>query len=155
MFSKFTYIVKLLLFLKNIKVFNSCCEDLTREFQQLLIYCFAPHLNCSRLTNGVCRICWCVFCAEQFRRAGLSVYNNNWSDIHDFTPVPDEKNFSFLPQVVLLSHEYSWSISTVTSSVVHAAKIFGGNRSFGSSGLLLFTANLLSLIVLSLLLLKQ
>ncbi|XP_005105257.1 protein XRP2 isoform X2 [Aplysia californica] len=35
---------------------------------------------------------------SQFKKAGLSVYNNNWSNIHDFTPVPGEDaNFSFLP----------------------------------------------------------
>lgn len=35
----------------------------------------------------------------QFRDCGLSIFNNNWSNIHDFTPVPDEApNFSFLPE---------------------------------------------------------
>ncbi|KAK2189898.1 hypothetical protein NP493_94g02029 [Ridgeia piscesae] len=34
---------------------------------------------------------------EQFQKAGLSVYNNNWSNIHDFTPVAGETNFSLLP----------------------------------------------------------
>lgn len=41
-----------------------------------------------------------VMCSDQFQKSGLSVFNNNWSDIHDFTPVPDEKNYSFLPQVM-------------------------------------------------------
>ncbi|KAI0227932.1 Protein XRP2 [Lamellibrachia satsuma] len=39
---------------------------------------------------------------EQFQRAGLSVYNNNWSNVHDFTPVPGEKNFSLLPADVVI-----------------------------------------------------
>jgi protein XRP2 len=33
---------------------------------------------------------------EQFRQSGLSIFNNNWSNVHDFTPVQDEKNFSLL-----------------------------------------------------------
>jgi hypothetical protein len=37
--------------------------------------------------------------SEQFSKAGLSVFNNCWSDIHDFTPVTDENNFSLLPIV--------------------------------------------------------
>lgn len=36
---------------------------------------------------------------SQFKASGLSIFNNNWSNIHDFTPVPDEApNFSFLPE---------------------------------------------------------
>ena len=29
----------------------------------------------------------------------MSVYNNNWSTIHDFTPVPGENNYSLLSEV--------------------------------------------------------
>lgn len=37
--------------------------------------------------------------AEQFGSAGLSVFNNSWSDVHDFTPVQNEHNYSLLPAV--------------------------------------------------------
>jgi len=40
-----------------------------------------------------------MICAEQFSNAGLSVFNNNWSHIHDFTPVQNERNFTLLPPV--------------------------------------------------------
>ncbi|XP_071956240.1 protein XRP2-like isoform X2 [Antedon mediterranea] len=36
--------------------------------------------------------------AGQFRGAGISPFNTNWSNIHDFTPVPEEENWSLLPQ---------------------------------------------------------
>ncbi|XP_033124239.1 protein XRP2-like [Anneissia japonica] len=36
--------------------------------------------------------------AAQFRGAGISPFNTNWSNIHDFTPVPEEQNWSLLPQ---------------------------------------------------------
>lgn len=45
--------------------------------------------------------------ADQFRAAGLSIFNNNWSNVHDFTPVPDEgPNFSFLPVVSWLLYSF-------------------------------------------------
>ncbi|CAB4006920.1 XRP2, partial [Paramuricea clavata] len=34
----------------------------------------------------------------QFDAAGLSVYNNNWSNIHDFTPAADVETWSLLPE---------------------------------------------------------
>ncbi|XP_049623268.1 protein XRP2 [Suncus etruscus] len=36
--------------------------------------------------------------AFQFKDAGLSIFNNNWSNIHDFTPVSGELNWSLLPE---------------------------------------------------------
>ena len=35
-----------------------------------------------------------------FRAANLKVYNNTWSSIHDYTPVPGEENWTLLPQVM-------------------------------------------------------
>ena len=40
-----------------------------------------------------------LFFPDQFRAAGFSIFNNNWSNIHDFTPVEGEINFSVLPEV--------------------------------------------------------
>ncbi len=37
--------------------------------------------------------------ADHFQKSGLSIYNNNWSSIYDFTPVPGEQNFTLLPSV--------------------------------------------------------
>lgn len=34
-----------------------------------------------------------------FKQAELSVYNNNWSNVHDYTPVPGESNITILPEV--------------------------------------------------------
>uniref|UniRef100_A0A672L9R9 Protein XRP2-like n=1 Tax=Sinocyclocheilus grahami TaxID=75366 RepID=A0A672L9R9_SINGR len=36
--------------------------------------------------------------AFHFKDAGLSIFNNNWSNIHDFTPVSGETNWSLLPE---------------------------------------------------------
>lgn len=37
---------------------------------------------------------------DQFHKADLSIYNNNWSSVHDFTPVPGETNYSLLPEEI-------------------------------------------------------
>ena len=37
--------------------------------------------------------------SDQFKSACLSIFNNNWSNIHDFTPAEGERNWSLLPKV--------------------------------------------------------
>ena len=39
------------------------------------------------------------FFPGQFKDSGLSVFNNNWSNIHDFTQDPTEKHYTLLPEV--------------------------------------------------------
>ena len=41
----------------------------------------------------------------QFKGAGVSVYNNNWSNIHDFTPVQEQRNYSLLSKVNTLNDQ--------------------------------------------------
>ena len=40
-----------------------------------------------------------LYLLGQFQAASLSPYNNKWSDIYDFTPVPGDNNHSLLPEV--------------------------------------------------------
>jgi hypothetical protein len=40
---------------------------------------------------------------EQYKSAGISPWNNNWSNNHDFTSIPDGKNYSLLDKVIDLS----------------------------------------------------
>lgn len=37
--------------------------------------------------------------ADQFNNAGVSLVNNNWSNIHDFTPASGEVNWTLLDYV--------------------------------------------------------
>jgi hypothetical protein len=37
---------------------------------------------------------------EQYKSAGINPWNNNWGNIHDFTTIPDGKNYSLLDKVV-------------------------------------------------------
>ena len=52
------------------------------------------------------RIHWCVtiLIADQFQKAGLSLFSNNWFNIHDFTPIAGEANWSLLPETATVDH---------------------------------------------------
>ncbi|KAJ4443069.1 hypothetical protein ANN_04719 [Periplaneta americana] len=41
-----------------------------------------------------------VVISEHFQQAGLSVFNNNWSSIHDFTPIEGENNWCLFPDTI-------------------------------------------------------
>ena len=36
---------------------------------------------------------------DQLKKTKVSQFNNNWNNIHDFTPIPGETNYSFLAKV--------------------------------------------------------
>jgi hypothetical protein len=42
---------------------------------------------------------------EQYKSAGISPWNNNWGNIHDFTTIPDGKNYSLLDKVIYFGSE--------------------------------------------------
>ena len=41
------------------------------------------------------------FFKEQIKEAKFSIFNNNWSNIHDFTPVPGEQNYLLMNKVFI------------------------------------------------------
>ena len=41
-----------------------------------------------------------LFFSGQFQNAGLTRFSNNWFNIHDFTPIAGEHNWSLLPEGV-------------------------------------------------------
>ncbi|XP_006090634.1 protein XRP2 isoform X1 [Myotis lucifugus] len=57
--------------------------------------------------------------AFQFKDAGLSIFNNNWSNIHDFTPVSGEVNWSLLPENAVI-HDY---VPLPTTNELQAVRI--------------------------------
>ena len=36
---------------------------------------------------------------DHLKKAKVSQFNNNWNNIHDFTPIPGENNYSLLTKV--------------------------------------------------------
>lgn len=48
-----------------------------------------------------------LYITDHFKSAGVTVFNNNWGNIHDFTQDPDEQHFSNLPEVGFQSYGIS------------------------------------------------
>lgn len=72
---------------KRITSFLSCCtQPIIESSAQMKFGCVS--INYSKLS-------------EHLLATGLSPFNNNWNNIHDFTPVPGEPNYSFLGRVDL------------------------------------------------------
>jgi len=42
----------------------------------------------------------CIYFSEHFQKAALSVFNNNWSNVHDFTPIEGENNWCLFPDTI-------------------------------------------------------
>lgn len=41
--------------------------------------------------------------AQDFKSAGLNIFNNNWSSIYDFSPDVQQNNWSFIPEDVQIN----------------------------------------------------
>ena len=55
-----------------------------------------------------------LYFTGQFEAAKLSVFNNNWGNIHDYTPAAGERTWSLLPEVT--SYQ-KWQIHSFTYSL--------------------------------------
>ena len=47
---------------------------------------------------------------DHLKKAKVSQFNNNWNNIHDFTPVPGETNYSFLAKVNFFMHQKKFPV---------------------------------------------
>jgi hypothetical protein len=56
--------------------------------------------QCHNLEDNHQHILDNVSVAEHFQQAGLSVFNNNWSSVHDFTPIEGENNWCLFPNTI-------------------------------------------------------
>ena len=85
----------------NCVVVTTCQQFRTRDCKRLdiLLYCVTkPIIESTTGTKFGCFRFNYPQLKDHMRAAGLGVFNNNWNSIHDFTPVPGEKNYSFIPQ---------------------------------------------------------
>ncbi|ESO97525.1 hypothetical protein LOTGIDRAFT_103457 [Lottia gigantea] len=86
---------------KNCNVAVICQQLRTRDCSKLNIYLCCATQPIIESSTGVKVGCFQYYYPElegQFKSAGLSIYNNNWSNIHDFTPVPGENNYTLISQ---------------------------------------------------------
>lgn len=86
---------------KDIKCVVACQQFRTRDCKKMEVFlCCAtqPIIESSTGMKFACFQYYYPDLAFHFKDAGLSIFNNNWSNIHDFTPVSGENNWSLLPE---------------------------------------------------------
>lgn len=79
----------------------ACQQFRLRDCQKLDAFLCCATQPIIEASSGVRLACFCYFYPElegQFKDSGLSVFNNNWSNIHDFTQDPTEKHYTLLPE---------------------------------------------------------
>lgn len=86
---------------KDIKCVVACQQFRTRDCKKMDVFlCCAtqPIIESSTGMKFGCFQYYYPELASHFKDAGLSIFNNNWSNIHDFTPVSEQNNWSLLPE---------------------------------------------------------
>ncbi|XP_074661001.1 protein XRP2-like [Tubulanus polymorphus] len=103
----------------DIRLMAACQQYRTRDCRKVDTYLCCttqPVIESSTSMKFGCFQCFYPELEPQFHKAGLSVYNNNWSTIHDFTPVPGENNFSIMDN----DEEASQLFSLPTADYFHS-----------------------------------
>jgi len=134
---------------KRCRVVVACGQFRTRDCQQVDTYLHCATQPIIEASTGMRFACYQLFypqLQDQFSAAALNVFNNCWSNLHDFTPVDDECNWSVIPlsekpydQIPAPTEE---PLSSVGLSVEPAASLVplteGRVRSSGAMALVLF-----------------
>ncbi|XP_062306313.1 protein XRP2 [Osmerus eperlanus] len=93
---------------KDIKCVVACQQFRTRDCKKMEVFLCCATQPIIESSTGMKFGCYQYYYPElafHFKDAGLSIFNNNWSNIHDFTPVSGETNWSLLSEgVVVLDH---------------------------------------------------
>lgn len=85
---------------KDCKCIVACQQFRTRDCRKMDIFLSCTTQPIIESSTGMKFGCFQFYYPElaaQFKEAGLSIFNNTWSNIHDFTPVSGETNWSLLP----------------------------------------------------------
>jgi len=76
-----------------------CKQFRTRDCRDIYVYLSCesqPIIESSHNIKFACLTLNYDKLSEQYKSAGISPWNNNWGNIHDYTTIPDGKNFSLL-----------------------------------------------------------
>ncbi|XP_045584950.1 protein XRP2 [Procambarus clarkii] len=90
-------------------VMAACGQFRTRDCCKMEIFLLCqtqPIIEASTKMKFGCFQAFYPQLKDQFTGAGISVFNNNWSNIHDFTPVDGETNWSCFHQAAALSASF-------------------------------------------------
>ncbi|KAE8625678.1 hypothetical protein XENTR_v10006360 [Xenopus tropicalis] len=85
---------------KDCKCVVACQQFRTRDCRRMDVFLCCSTQPIIESSTGMKFGCFQYYYPElalQFKEAGLSIFNNTWSNIHDFTPVAGETNWSLLP----------------------------------------------------------
>lgn len=83
----------------NCLFYIACQQFRTRDCRKLELYLLCDTQPIIETSAGLKFGCFQIFYPEieqQFKNAELSLYNNLWYKIHDFTPLDQGSNFSFI-----------------------------------------------------------
>ena len=86
---------------KNLKCAIACQQFRSRDCQKIETFLYCQTQPIIESSTGMKFSCFQYHypeLEEQFLLADLSVYNNTWSTIHDFTPVEQSDNWSLIPE---------------------------------------------------------
>uniref|UniRef100_A0A8C3KDK7 Protein XRP2 n=1 Tax=Calidris pygmaea TaxID=425635 RepID=A0A8C3KDK7_9CHAR len=86
---------------KDCKCIVACQQFRTRDCKKLEVFLCCATQPIIESSTGMKFGCFQYYYPElalQFKDAGLSIFNNTWSNIHDFTPVSGENNWGLLPE---------------------------------------------------------
>lgn len=86
---------------KDVKCVVACQQFRTRDCKKMEVFLCCATQPIIESSTGMKFSCFQYFYPElafHFKDAGLSIFNNNWSNVHDFTPVSGENNWSLLPE---------------------------------------------------------
>ncbi|KAJ8247002.1 hypothetical protein GJAV_G00257650 [Gymnothorax javanicus] len=86
---------------KDMKCVVACQQFRTRDCKKAEVFLCCSTQPIIESSTGMKFGCYQYYYPElgfHFKDAGLSIFNNNWSNIHDFTPVSGETNWSLLPE---------------------------------------------------------
>lgn len=93
---------------KDIKCVVACQQFRTRDCKKMEVFLCCATQPIIESSTGMKFSCYQYYypdLAYHFKEAGLSIFNNNWSNIHDFTPVSGETNWGLLPEdAAVLDH---------------------------------------------------
>ncbi|CAB1323692.1 unnamed protein product [Coregonus sp. 'balchen'] len=93
---------------KDIRCVVACQQFRTRDCKKMEVFLCCATQPIIEASTGMKFGCFQYYYPElafHFKDAGLSIFNNNWSNVHDFTPVSGETNWSLLPEdTVVLDH---------------------------------------------------
>ena len=92
---------------KNCQCIIACQQFRSRDCRKIDTYLFCSTQPIIESSGNMKFGCFQLFYEKlenHFQQAGFSIYNNSWSSIHDFTPLPDGNNWSLIASASIESH---------------------------------------------------